>query len=145
MTMSEQPPVTLSALDELDRSYEWYRRHAKQSRIIYQVGELALLTTGALIPVSTTLTDDQTLPALLGALVVVLTGIRRIFSSHENWQRFIDASLALASERALYVHGLRPYVDAGSRDEQLIRRVREIETQETAGWRTLRQQRAAEA
>jgi hypothetical protein len=144
VTMSEQPPVTLSALDELDRSYEWYRRHAKQSRIVYQVGELALLTTGALIPVTTTLTDDQTWPALLGALVVVLTGVRRIFGSHENWQRFIDASLALASERALYVHGFTPYADAGSRDERLLRRVREIETQETAGWRTLRQQRTAE-
>jgi hypothetical protein len=143
--MSELPQATTSALDELDRSYEWYRRHAKQSRIVYQVGELALLTTGALIPVSTTLTDDQTMPALLGALVVVLTGIRRIFSSHENWQRFIDASLALASERALYVHGFAPYADVGTRDERLLRRVREVETQETAGWRTLRQQRAAEA
>ena len=143
--MSELPPVTTSALDELDRSYDWYRRHAKQSRLVYQLGELALLTTGALIPVSTTLTDDQTVPALLGALVVVLTGIRRIFSSHENWQRFIDASLALATERALYVHGFTPYADAGTRDERLLRRVREVETQETAGWRTLRQQRAAEA
>jgi hypothetical protein len=57
-----------------------------------------------------------------GVLVVVLTGIRRIFGSHENWQRFIDASLALASERALYVHGFTPYADAGSRDERLLRR-----------------------
>ena len=143
--MRELPPEDTTALDELDRSYDWYRGHARRSRLAYQVGEIALLTTGALIPVSTTLTDDQTLPALLGALVVVLTGIRRIFGSHENWQRFVDASIALTTERQLYVHGFTPYADAGTRDEQLIRRVREIETQETAGWRTLRQQRATEA
>jgi hypothetical protein len=52
----------------------------------------------------------------------------------------IPVSTALTTERQLYVHGLPPYADAGLRDERLIRRVREVEIQETAGCRILRQQ-----
>jgi hypothetical protein len=130
---TEEPPLRLA-----DASFDWYRRHARSARRATQSVELGLLLAGALIPVSVVISDYDIWPAALGAVVVVLTGMRRVFHHDENWRRFTDACVQIETARRFYVQGIKPYDDPQRRDELLIRHIRQIESQETASWAEVR-------
>jgi hypothetical protein len=121
----------------LDTQYTWYRGHAVSAGMRYKGAEIALLLAAALIPVSTVVTD-RWVTALLGAVVVVLTGLRSIFTWQEDWLRFTEAWQQLQFARTRYVHGLPPYDDPATRDATLVQRVQEVQRSETRGWLSLR-------
>jgi hypothetical protein len=132
-----RPSEESSAIDIADKSFNWYARHAREARRDVRMSELALLITGAMIPTSTALTDDARVPALLGALVVILTGLRPIFHWNDNWLRFTEACIELETQRRFYLQGIEPY-NGADKDTLLIRNVRGIEAEETRGWAVLR-------
>ena len=121
----------------LDQQYTWYRGHAVSAGMRFKVLEIALLVVAALIPVSTVVTD-RWVTAVLGAVVVVLTGLRSIFTWQDDWLRFTEAWQQLQFARTRYVHGLAPYDDPATRDATLVQRVQEIQAAETRGWLSLR-------
>jgi Protein of unknown function (DUF4231) len=125
------------ALAIADDSFEWYRKYAQQARHGYYVSETLLLITAALVPVSTVVTHRSWVTAVLGALVVVLTGVRRIYNWQEDWIRFTDACARLKTERQLFAHHIEPY-DGPDAEALLIRTVRRIETEETSSWKSTR-------
>jgi hypothetical protein len=128
----------------LDQQYTWYRGHAVSAGVRYKVLEITLLVVAALVPVSTVVTD-RWVTALLGAIVVVLTGLRSIFSWQDDWLRFTEAWQQLQFARTRYVHGLPPYDDAGTRVAKLVQRVQAIQAAETRGWLSLRAEARANA
>jgi hypothetical protein len=133
MTMQrEDDPLSI-----LETQYAWYRGHARSAGMYYKGLEIAVLVAAALIPVSAVVTD-RWVTALLGAVVVVLTGLRSIFTWQENWLRFTEAWQQLQFARTRYVHGLPPYDDPATRDATLVQRVQEIQRSETKGWLSLR-------
>ncbi len=73
-------------------------------------------------------------PAVLGAAIVVLSGVRSTFNWQENYIRFSAAREAVEALRRLYRIGAAPYDDVATRDEVLASQVTEIEQQEMAGW-----------
>jgi hypothetical protein len=121
----------------LDARYSWYRAHAVSAGLRYKVLEIALLVAAALIPVSTVMTD-RWVTALLGAVVVVFTGLRSIFTWQDDWMRFTEAWQQLQFARTRYVHGLPPYDDPATRDATLVQRVQEVQASESRGWLSLR-------
>jgi hypothetical protein len=124
-------------LELLDREYTWYRSHAVSAGRRYKVLEVLVLAFAALVPVSAVVAESW-VTALLGAVVVVLTGVRSIFSWQEDWLRFTEAWQQLQFARTLYVNELAPYDDAATRVGLLVRRVQEIQAAETRGWLSLR-------
>ena len=121
----------------LDQQYTWYRSHAVRAGQRYKVLEVALLLFAALVPVSAVVFDSW-VTALLGAVVVVLTGLRSIFSWQDDWLRFTEAWQQLQFARTLYVNRLAPYDDDTTRVSRLVLRVQEIQSSETRGWLALR-------
>jgi hypothetical protein len=119
------------------RSDWWYVDAAKRARRLYYTVETALLVTAAIIPAVASFTPDHRLLAGLGVTVVIVTGLRQIFRWHENWMRFTEASVQLITERELYKAHAANYAP-DDRDVRLVRRVRQIEEEETRGWMTLR-------
>jgi hypothetical protein len=118
-----------------DDSYNWYRDHAMRSRRNYRIVEIALLVVGAAIPTSAAVvSDDATIPAILGGAVVVLTGFRPLFHWQDNYLRFSAAREAVEAERRRYNTGTPPYQDARTRDQRLAEAVTTIEQQEMGGW-----------
>jgi hypothetical protein len=123
------------ALQLANESFDWYRLAAIRSRRLYKFSETALLAVAAAIPSSAVVVpNDATVPAILGSVVVVLTGCRSIFHWQENYLRFSSAREAVEAERRLYNTGADPYADATSRDQVLVVAVTRIETDEMAGW-----------
>jgi hypothetical protein len=124
-------------LEMLDAQYVWYRSRAARAGKLYKALEVALLVFAALVPVSAVVTESW-VTALLGAIVVVLTGLRSIFSWHDDWLRFTEAWQQLAFARMLYVNEMPPYADPATRTASLVSRVQEIQAAETRGWLALR-------
>jgi Protein of unknown function (DUF4231) len=95
----------------------WYARYAARARERYQILEIALLIVGASISVAALAWPGNGVPAaVLGGIVVILTGLRQIFHWQENYVRFISANQALKQERRRYEIGEPPYDDLVSRN-----------------------------
>ncbi|WP_067504404.1 DUF4231 domain-containing protein [Actinoplanes sp. TFC3] len=118
-----------------DDSYSWYRTAAIRSRQRHRASAIGLQVLAAAIPVSAAISPrNAVVPAVLGAAIVVLSGVRSTFNWQENYIRFSAAREAVEALRRLYRIGAAPYDDVATRDEVLASQVTEIEQQEMAGW-----------
>ena len=116
-------------------SFEWYRQHAIRSRKSYKLAETVLLMVSAAIPTAGAISPhDSTIPAVLGAVVVVLSGFRSVFHWQDNYLRFSGAREAVEAERRLYNLGAPPYDNQASRDALLASAISRIEQDEMRGW-----------
>lgn len=132
---TESSEVPNYAMGLVNASYDWYRDHAIRSRRNYKISETALIMVAAAVPTSAAiLPNDVTVPAILGAVVVVLTSLRSVFHWQDNYLRFSGAREALEAERRLYNTAAKPYDDATTRDQLLAAAVSRIEQSEMSGW-----------
>ncbi|MEU8988149.1 DUF4231 domain-containing protein [Streptomyces sp. NPDC048558] len=87
------------------------------------------------IPVSAVISPGTAeVPAVLGGVVVVITGLRSVFHWQDDYLRFSEAREAVEAERRLYCTGAEPYADAGTRDRNLAASVTRIEQREMGTW-----------
>lgn len=115
--------------------YDWYLEHASESRILYKAHEILLLIVAAAIPASAAIAHNNVIaPAILGAVVVVLAGLRSVFHWQENYIRCNAARLGIDVERRKYRAGVTPYDDPATRDQLLTEAVSRIEQEETTDW-----------
>ncbi|QNP69229.1 DUF4231 domain-containing protein [Streptomyces roseirectus] len=128
----EQPGYAMALANG---SYDWYRQAAAKARKYYRVSECLQIVLSAAIPVTAVLSPgDAKVPAILGGLVVVLTGLRSVFHWQDDYLRFSQAREAVESERRLYRTGGEPYDEPASRDRRLAAAVTRIEQQEMGVW-----------
>jgi hypothetical protein len=133
------------AAQELERSIRWYSENGGRTRLCHQILEVALLVVGSSIAVVALAVPGNGLPtAVLGAVVVILTGLRQVFHWHENYVRFTNACLALKAERRRYSAGKKPYDDESTRDKVLVEAINRVETEETQGWSELMKNKAVD-
>jgi Protein of unknown function (DUF4231) len=126
-----------TALEYLIESANWYTSAAKRARVAFFVSETTVLIVAAAIPATAAFTADRRVPAALGAVVVVLTGLRSVFRWRDSWTRFTEAFLQLETARQLYVARAGPYSGEDC-DIRLTQRVTQIRTTETLGWIAMR-------
>jgi len=118
-----------------DDSYDWYKKHSIRARRAYKISETALLVVSASIPTSAVfVSQDVRVPAVLGAVVVILSGLRSVFHWQDNYLRFSAAREAVEAERRLYHTGAAPYDDPATIDQVLAEAVSRIEQGEMRGW-----------
>ena len=104
-------------------------------RVLYKASETALLVIAASIPASAAIAPgDAIAPAILGSIVVVMTGLRAVFHWQDNYLRFSAAREAVEAERRLYHTGAKPYEELKTRDQTLVEAVSRIEQDEMKGW-----------
>lgn len=116
----------------------WYVLNALSSRRRYLISEVGLLVASTAVPVVGILSPhDARGPAVIGAIVVMLSGLRSIFHWRDNWIRFTVAGAAIKSELRLYDSEAAPYADASTRLASLVSRLNTIEMNETQAWTTL--------
>ena len=118
-----------------DESYSWYRNAAIRSRRRHRISATLLQALAAAIPVSAAISPrNAVVPAVLGAAIVVLSGLRTTFNWQENYLRFSSAREAVEAQRRLYRLGAAPYDDPNTRDRTLAEHVTAIEQDEMASW-----------
>jgi Protein of unknown function (DUF4231) len=148
MSLRRRRPAPSTALPDADpasvaqaeaiRLFNWYARNLKRSRYRFQISELILLAASAAVPVAGILTPGDARPAaIIGAGVVVLTGLRSVFHFYDNWTRFGWACSVIRTELRLYAAAVAPYDDPETRDGILLRKINSTELTETSQWMTL--------
>lgn len=89
--------------------WEWYRKGSKRHRRSYALTELSAIVGAAAIPVVAVTDLPALVVALLGAAVLVATGVRTAFSLHESWVQDSQIQYAIEREVALYLVKAPPY------------------------------------
>ncbi len=118
-----------------DGSFEWYRTRSIRSRRLYKSTEVSLIIAAALVPLSVVLVPKRPeVAALLGAFIVVTSGLKAIFRWHENYLRYSEAREVIEGERRAYHTMSEPYDDLSTRDQLLVRAVTKIEQGEMRVW-----------
>ena len=126
------------AQSEAVRLFKWYASHLKRSRFSFQASELILLAASAAVPVAGIMTPGDARPAaIIGAGVVVLTGLRSVFHFYDNSTRFGWACSVIRTELRLYAAAVAPYDDPQTRDGILLRKINSTELTETSQWMTM--------
>lgn len=116
-------------------SYDWYHSAAVRARRNFRLSETLLLLFSAAIPVSAVLAfRTAEIPAVLGGIVVVITGLRSAFHWQDDYLRFSQAREAVEAERRLYYTGAEPYAARETRDQALAAAVTRIEQREMGTW-----------
>jgi hypothetical protein len=130
------------AMTVADESYDWYRSHAIRSRRSYRLSEILFLAFSTAIPVSAVAWPEKALiPAILGAALVLLTGLRNLYHWHENYVRFSRAREAVDAERRMFLTAAEPYADPKAKDQNLVAAITRIEQQEMGQWGRIVSQR----
>ena len=123
------------ARDVADKSYDWYKKAAIRSRRAHRTSAIAIQIVAASIPVSVALAPSEpTIPAVLGAVIVLLSSLRSIFNWQEDYLRFSSSREAVEQERRRYRLRVKPYDDPVTRSGLLAELVSEIEKNEMSGW-----------
>jgi len=122
------PPLAL-ALQQLN----WFAKYRGWARNSYYANEVLILLTAAATTVAAALQASPLVTASLAASSLVLTGLRKVFDSHENWMAFSHAWAELRA--AIYDYWVLP---EDQRDEKaqksLVSKVNEVVTAETDRW-----------
>ncbi|HEV2783978.1 MAG TPA: DUF4231 domain-containing protein [Actinophytocola sp.] len=139
LQMTGDPPrqsdAASYALKLANGSYEWYRDRAIRCRRAYRISETTLLVSTTAVPASAVLSPgNSAVTGTLGALVVILHGLRSIFHWQDNFLRFSRAREAIEAERRLYHTHANPYDNPETREQQLAMAVSRIEQEEMSGW-----------
>ncbi|MEU5867250.1 DUF4231 domain-containing protein [Nonomuraea sp. NPDC047529] len=126
---------TTYAIEIANSSYSWYQRAAIKARRFYRASEAIQLVLSAAIPIIGILVPgDATAPAILGAILVVLTGMKSIFHWHDDYLRFSAAREAVEAERRLYFTNGEPYSQPSTKDSLLASAITRIEREEMSSW-----------
>ncbi|MEU1995054.1 DUF4231 domain-containing protein [Nocardia gamkensis] len=123
------------SIELANSSYEWYRSAAMKARRFHRIAEFMQLVGSALIPLSAVLwPGNTTTPAVLGAMLVVVTGLRSSFHWHDDYLRFSQARESVEAERRLYLTWAAPYSEVETRNQVLAKNVTDIERREMGTW-----------
>jgi hypothetical protein len=148
---SNREPVTAAvsgpspAVGVCEDLIAWNAKYAARARDRYRLLEVALLVVGASISVAALAWPGNGVPAaVLGGIVVVLTGLRQVFRWQENYVRFTWACQTLKQEHRRYDVGEAPYDDPALRDRRLMEVVNSVEAKETQGWTQLIESKAGQ-
>jgi Protein of unknown function (DUF4231) len=123
------------AMSVADASYRWYVTASQRSRRNHRIVEIATVVVSAAIPVAAVIAPGvPAITAVLGAVLVVIAGMRATFKWQENYLRFSQARETVEQQRRLFLVGAAPYDDPATREEELIRTVSRIERDEMGEW-----------
>ena len=85
------------------------------------------------------------IPAVLGALVVVVESVLHLNQYHENWLTYRSAAETLRSERVLYLARAGYYASAPDPHALLAERIVAMSSRENTKWAAQQEQEAAAA
>ena len=106
---------------------QWYSKNATKNKKIFQSIGILIVAFGAFVGIvpllfgtSSEPTTAEIITAILGALIVMLKGVERIWLPEEKWQNYRKASEALKREKESYIEGISPYNRDMGEDENYL-------------------------
>ncbi|MFJ3899915.1 DUF4231 domain-containing protein [Streptomyces sp. NPDC090083] len=124
------PPVVMTR-------WQWYKAACARHRWRYMVTELLGLVSAAAVPAAVAMRLGSSVIAVLGAIVVITSGTRVLFGSHDACVEFSQIRYGIEREIALYLNACAPY-DRDSGVQLLVARVEELAPSGVERWATRR-------
>ena len=115
---------------------DWYDHKAVEEKRWYYGLTMTAFAASAAVPASIVLGSPDWLPAVLGSLVAVATGILSIKKSQENWLNYRKTAELLKKERHLFEMNAGPYSGLSGEDaaRRLVERVEATISVEHQAW-----------
>jgi hypothetical protein len=147
-TSSSSPPSNLQSdykLERLQEQIDWHSKKARQNKRRYRISQIIIIFVAAIIPVINVLgfADQQTriVSSVLGATVVIVTGLTQLEKYQENWIMYRTTIELLKKEKYFYENEVGEYsgLDESERKKSLVERVESIVSSETSKYFTVHQ------
>jgi predicted membrane protein len=113
--------------ERLEKQLNWHSTRASHNKNKFYAVEVITLIAGALIPVINIVELPPTQQfwqrmgsALLAAIIVVTTGIGKLFKFQENWLTYRGLTEELEREKELYLNRVWQYAAASEEDRQKL-------------------------
>jgi Protein of unknown function (DUF4231) len=118
----------------LDEQVKWHLNKAAWNKTWFYTLEVVTIASGALIPIINLISSPQWQvwqrlgSAGLAAIIVVSTGIGRLYKFQENWLTYRGLAEELTREKELYLNGVATYdkLDETGSQKLLVQRTEEI-------------------
>jgi len=107
--MSEPPDANKYALTQTYEVWKYFVKTRATNRILFWTTEIAILIISASITAVGILFPANARPAvILGAIVLVMSGLCQLFHFRENWARHAATHIALNGKMRLFKIGASP-------------------------------------
>lgn len=124
------PPVVMTR-------WQWFKAAGVRHRRRYMATELLGLVCAAAVPVALAMRLGSAVIAVLSAIVVVTSGTRVLFGSHDAWVQFSQIRYGIEREIALYLNACAPY-DSDTGVQVLVARIEDLNASSMERWATRR-------
>ncbi len=111
--------------ERLDVQIKWYSTKASENKSSFHRSQITIIIIGVLIPVVNIIDfasiEIRMISAILGSIIVGITGIMQLKKYHENWIMYRSTEEAMKKEKYTYENSAGEY--AGLSDEEKDKRI----------------------
>ena len=131
--------------DRLEEQLKWHSKKARDNKLRYRFYQIVIMIISAAIPLInlTNNLDLQTriISALLGAAILIITGITQLEKYQENWIVYRTTAELLKKEKYFYKNGAAEYanLDDNAKRKLLVERIESLISSETNKYFTIHQ------
>jgi hypothetical protein len=120
----------------LQTETDWYDQRANREQRYYYGLSILAFAASAAVPTSIALGSPDWLPAIMGSLVAIATGVLSIKKCQENWLNYRKTAELLKKERHFFEMGAGPYSGLPKEEasHQLVERVEALISVEHQAW-----------
>lgn len=136
---SGQQDVTFERLED---QIAWYDSKSALNQRRFKWVKAAQMIAAAAVSVVAAFDGPSYIPAILGALVVVLEGFQQLNQYQQNWITYRSTCEALKHEKYLFLAKAGPYSADTDARAVLAERIEGLISQEHAKWTSARQERS---
>ncbi len=127
---------------------QWYSQKANRNQWGFRFFGVSTVVLGAVVGLLPAFELEQDWPfAVLGALIVILKGLERLWLPEEKWLGYRKAAEAMQREQERFVFGVAPYDQFGNEDavfRLFVDRCDRIKAEEQQNFWNVQEQSAAE-
>jgi hypothetical protein len=111
--------------ERLDKQQKWHSDESTANKNRYYLTEIIALVAGAVIPIVNLLDvvpDPWTriLSTALATIIVIITGMSKLYKFQENWLSYRSVSEALKREKEHYLHEVGDYAVRSDKERRKI-------------------------
>lgn len=129
----------------LDEQLKWHSRKARQNKLRYRFYQITIMIISAIIPLVNLIeipvidTETRIISSILGAAILIITGLTQLEKYQENWIIYRTTAELLKKEKYFYENGVDEYsgLDDVAKRKLLVERVEHLISSETNKYFTI--------
>jgi Protein of unknown function (DUF4231) len=131
--------------DRLQEQLEWHSKKARINKFRFRICQIIIMVLSAIIPLINLVQNldlqIRIVSSLLGAIILIVTGITQLEKYQENWITYRTTQELLKKEKYFYKNSVAEYanLDENSKRRLLVERAENLISSETNKYFTIHQ------